>query len=555
MRSPLKLTPEQIDALALNENDEGERLLTGEYQTRKYSSQKTLMNILLVVFHYRRRLKQIGGRNPREEWVNIPHEPEQEPYKSANAIVDYLNLVVNSNEGEQGRDAKELEWSLTHEQLLDVVSKMGQKVQDLEAYQEGLRPMSMEEMTADNHKNYRILFDWLAYVVMICQSPLRGDWADMKLSGSWRESTVLHPLPKDDRNFLYQKDGQFQTRTPGLLTNRYVMCINNDKVSDKKGSDQIACSLFVSDCLTTSFRLWPRTYAFAGLDSPNKSYGESLSDYLREIRNPWSGLHNLHQGTQLLRSSYVTWFYNRRNPQPDHNAKETLARCMRHNWTIAETNYRKLPIEQIKRGAFNAAGEFVPTDERIDEFRIGAGNIGVNDFPEGYQPDMPPPPVPPGHTEHEPADMEFFEAYEPYRMNYQTVMAIQGERDRGTIAEEYVKLQAQTQKERNRKFFAEKKDRIMAKRAIRKLSLRQYKPGSKYAVQACLEYKLRVVNGQWMSERFPDLTSPPFAGNPMTEADVLARVVAPAPVEPLELGFDDLVGFDAPINVDEAMFA
>jgi len=495
-----------------------------------------------VVFHYRRRLKQIGGRNPREEWANIPHEPDQEPYKSANAIVDYLNLVVNSNEGEQGRDAKELEWSLTHEQLLDVVSKMGQKVQDLEAYQEGLRPMSMEEMTADNHRNYRILFDWLAYVVMICQPPLRGDWADMKLSGSWRESTALHPLPKDDHNFLYQKDGQFQTRTPGLLTDRYVMCINNDKVSDKKGSDQIACSLFVSDCLTTSFRLWPRTYAFPALDSPNKPYGESLSDYLREIRNPWSGLHNLHQGTQLLRSSYVTWFYNRRNPQPDHHAKETLARCMRHNWTIAETNYRKLPIEQIKRGAFNDQGVFVATDELIDEFRIGAGNIGVNDFPEGYRPDMPPPPVPPGHTEHEPADMEFFEAYEPYRMNYQTVMAIQGERDRGTIAEEYVRVQQQNQKERNRRFFAEQKDKIMAKRAIRKLSLRQYKPGSKYAVTACLEYKLRLVNGQWMSERFPDLTSPPFAIDPLTEADVLSRVAAPAPVEPLELGFDDLIG-------------
>ncbi len=227
---------------------------------------------------------------------------------------------------------------------------------------------------------------------------------------------------------------------------------------------------------------------------------------------------------------------------------------MRHNWTIAETNYRKLPIEQIRRGAFNEAGEFVPTDERIDEFRIGAGNIGVNDFPEGFQPDMPPPPVPPGHTEHEPADMEFFEAYEPYRMNYQTVMAIQGERDRHTVAEEYVKIQAETQKERNRKFFADKKDRIMAQRAIRKLSLKQYKPGSRYAVQACLEYRLRVVNGQWVSYRFPDLKSPTFADNPMTEADVLARVVAPAPVEPLELGFDDLVGFTHPVNVDEAMF-
>ena len=101
--------------------------------------------------------------------------------------------------------------------------------------------------------------------------------------------------------------------------------------------------------MTTSFRLWPRTYVYPALDSPNKPYGDSLSDYLREIRNPWSGLHNLHQGTRVLHSSYLTWFYNRRNPQPDHNAKETLARCMRHNWTIAETNYRKLPIEQIRR--------------------------------------------------------------------------------------------------------------------------------------------------------------------------------------------------------------
>ena len=380
---------------------------------------------------------------------------------------------------------------------------MGQKVAELDAYKEGMRPMDMAELMADNYKNFHILFDWLAFVVMICQPPLRGDWADMKLSGSWRECTELHPLPKDDRNYLHQKDGKFQTREMGQLTSRFVMCINNDKVSDKKGSDQIACSLFVSDCLTISFKLWPRTCAFCAKDSPNRPYGESLSEYLRDIRNPWSGLHNLHQGTQLLRSSYVTWFYNKRNPQPDHNAKETLARCMRHNWTIAETNYRKLPIEQIRKGAFNEQGVFVPTEERIDEFRIGAGNIGVNDFPEGYDPGMPPPPIPPGHEEHEPADMEFFEAYEPYRMNYQTVMAIQGERDRGTIADEHVRVRQEKQQDRNKRFYQEKKDRIMCQRAIRKLSLRQYRPGSKYAVQACIEYQLRMLNGVWVSDRIP----------------------------------------------------
>lgn len=95
-------------------------------------------------------------------------------------------------------------------------------------------------------------------------------------------------------------------------------------------------------------------------DNPDKPYGESLSEYLCEIRNPWSSLHNLHQGTQLLCSRCVTWFYNTRNPQPDHNAKEMHARCMRHNWTIAETDYRKLPIEQNRKGAFNEQGEIVP---------------------------------------------------------------------------------------------------------------------------------------------------------------------------------------------------
>ncbi len=72
------------------------------------------------------------------------------------------------------------------------------------------------------------------------------------------------------------------------------------------------------------------------------------------------------------------------------------------------------------------------------------------------------------------------------------------------------------------------------------LSLRQYKPGSKYAVKACLDYKLRLVNGLWTSELFPDHTAPVFAENPMSEADVLVRMM-PIHEEPLELGFDDLL--------------
>ena len=167
---------------------------------------------------------------------------------------------------------------------------------------------------------------------------------------------------------------------------------------------------------------------------------------------------------------------------------------------------------------------------------------------------MPPPPIPPGHEEHEPADMEFFEAYEPYRMNYQTVMAIQGERDRGTIADEYVRVRQEKQQDRNKRFYQEKKDRIMCQRAIRKLSLRQYRPGSKYAVQACIEYQLRMVNGVWVSDRFPDIAAPVFATNPLTQAEVLARMQPAVHEQPLELGFDDLIG-DAPVkDFDEQLF-
>ena len=105
-----------------------------------------------------------------------------------------------------------------------------------------------------------------------------------------------------NENFLYQKpndngDEQFANRPYGDKQSRYIMCIDVDKVSRKTGSDQIVCSQEFSDCLTTSFKMWPRAYAFpikyvsgTGVNLPQLPLGErQMPGFLSKIRNPVMG--------------------------------------------------------------------------------------------------------------------------------------------------------------------------------------------------------------------------------------------------------------------------
>lgn len=229
------------------------------------------------------------------------------------------------------------------------------------------------------------MFHWLALASMVWQPPLRGDWGDFKCTGDWNKATQLHPDPEDNRNYLYQKNGQFNDRQEGRLDNRYVMCINYDKVSEKKGSDQILCSLAFSDALTTSFKLWPRAYAFCKQDDAGKPL-LNMPQFLASIKDPrlQSPTYgdSLHQGTQLLHNSYVKWFYNRTDPIPDHNAKMALARSMRHNWTVAETHYRKLDIQKVAETQFDEEQRrYVLTGNLIDERDLDAPNLVMNPLP------------------------------------------------------------------------------------------------------------------------------------------------------------------------------
>jgi len=65
--------------------------------------------------------------------------------------------------------------------------------------------------------------------------------------------------------------------------------------------------------------MWPRAFAFpvkGGSVHPQLPFGErQMPGFLSRIKNPilgaWDHGRQMHQGVQLLRSSYVTWFYNR----------------------------------------------------------------------------------------------------------------------------------------------------------------------------------------------------------------------------------------------------
>ena len=221
---------------------------------------------------------------------------------------------------------------------------------------------------------------------MVWQPPLRGDWGDFKLTGDWNKATLLHEDPEDNRNYLFQKDSEFNSRRiQGQLDNRYVMCIDNDKVSAKKGSDQILGSLPFSDALTQSFVLWPRAYALCSKDDPGKPL-LNMPAFLTAIKDPRMDSptysKSLHQGTQLLRSSYVTLFYNRTDRIPGHNAKVALARSMRHNWTIAETNYRKLDIHRVEERQYDEEQQrYVLTRNLLYERDLDAPNLVMNPHP------------------------------------------------------------------------------------------------------------------------------------------------------------------------------
>jgi len=494
MQAASRLLRQEADA-ELEEADEDMRPEgDGVTQQRKFTTQRSYMNALQVTFRYRN-----GGK---------VSAPAQDPsYRKTNAWVAWYNWVIFAAEGRQDRDQKELLFGKTHKELLQIVAALQKQVEQLQGWRQP--PMTAVEAYTTNpltgKDGWDTLFEWLALGAMVLQPPIRGNWGKLKCTADWVAATTLHADTGLNENFLYQKPGpngeEFGSRSYGDRESRYIMCINVDKVSKKTGSDQIVCSQEFSDCLTTSFKMWPRAYAFAlKFDGDTRQVNsrkpmgdkQQMPSYLGKIKNPilgaWDYGKKMHQGVQLLRSSYVTWFYNRGTfygddgPIPDHNAKKTLAKSMRHQWQQAETNYRKLPVVQQRTAVW---------DETIKAYRIEEGNrvidhIGdpnlvMNPIPNDLKPTKPPePPIYQsgagsplrGAVANIPVDMEWVNEYMPKKMAWDITMATRGASDRQRFQRNYQQIRARQTSDRNKAYHERNKKKIVAKCILRRIALR-----------------------------------------------------------------------------------
>ncbi len=494
MQAAARLLREEADA-ELEKADEDMRPdNNGITQQRKYTTQRCYFNALQVTFRYRN---------------GTAHRPAQDPYyKKSNAWIAWLNWVIFAAEGRQDRDQKELLFGKTHKELLEIVSELGKEMMKLEGWRNP--PMTREEAFTPKlltkKDGWDTLFEWLALASMVLQPPVRGNWGKMKCTTDWQQATTLQEADtRLNENFLYQKPSdngteQFASRPYGDKQSRYIMCINVDKVSRKTGSDQIVCSQEFSDCLTTSFKMWPRAYAFpikylngSGVSSPQLALGErQMPAFLSKIKSPMMGSWDygkpMHQGVQLLRSSYVTWFYNRGTfygddgPIPDHNAKKALAKSMRHQWQQAETNYRKLPVVQQRTAVWDEAIKAYRVEESnrvIDH--IGDPNLVMNPIPDNLKPTKPPeaPIYQSGAgsplrraTANIPVDMEWVNEYMPQKMAWDITMATRGATDRATFQRNYNGIRQRQTSDRNRSYHQRNKRKVIAKRILRRIALR-----------------------------------------------------------------------------------
>lgn len=235
--------------------------------------------------------------------------------ESLQNMIKSFNRVIDAADGEQELDSKEMQYFKTHAELLEVLHAFDRQLQHLPAWNE-CRPMTHEE--AFGHQNgWVILFRYLAFLVMVEQPPIRGDWGAVSYKHEYKENHICE-------NSYAQM----------------LLCINKDKVSKRYGCSEILVKQPLHNLIIKSFQVWPRLWVFPNKFDPGLPMGvSSFCEFLRQTEFPGTDT-CMYQGVQLLRASYITWFYD--DKTHTLNDKQELARCMRHSQPTAEKCYRKL---------------------------------------------------------------------------------------------------------------------------------------------------------------------------------------------------------------------
>lgn len=155
-------------------------------------------------------------------------------------------------------------------------------------------------------------FQWLTLCLYTMMPPIRSEWCDMRI--------VSYQPPDKTRNYLYRDiDGSF------------TALINKDKVSSHYGSAQLPLPPELTAVIKSSLELYPREHVFTNsknLPIAAATYSTFINDIIPGKR----------VGIQVLRSAYITDFYNKHK---SIMARKGLAVRMRHDRSRAELSYFK----------------------------------------------------------------------------------------------------------------------------------------------------------------------------------------------------------------------
>lgn len=251
--------------------------------------------------------------------IHMTHHDDADMRRHTSKHISDLSKCINSNEGLQMRDDKEQLWGRSHEDLLGITKRMEADFKLCPAVQLQ-RSMTPREETVWCD----MMFAWLAMMCYVVQPPIRGEWGNMLVA-------QIEQCVDSGQNY-YVMD---------LDSPSDLILINTDKVVSKSGPGLIVMEPEVQDAVRLTLFLYPRKYVFPSRPDRNKPH-KFFTNYLRTILHPVTH-EPLNQGVQLLRSSYITWFYDR--PGCNHNDKVDLAARMRHSWQMAEVNYNKIVVE------------------------------------------------------------------------------------------------------------------------------------------------------------------------------------------------------------------
>jgi hypothetical protein len=229
-----------------------------------------------------------------------------------NTVVRQLNDEINTVEKNQEFDESErLNW-VSHTEIKTKIDELKKRY--------------------DRTRKLIHGYEYLALSLYWYIPPIRNNYCDMHVVKNANEQELLS---SNTINYLNEING------------KYSVVINFDKVSQlKKKNEKVLVynkavlpvdSIELTEIIRESLERYPRDFLFTKVTNVSKPmdclyFRDTLLKRLFKKEGKKIGIN-------ILRSSYITWFYEH---NPYINDRDALAVKMRHSRAVAETNYNKV---------------------------------------------------------------------------------------------------------------------------------------------------------------------------------------------------------------------